>query len=167
MSNENNNAALALLNELLDAPTEAVMETKRQLLLPGNYFARVSNMEARQITFPDKTTGADVTKDTVEVEFTLEIPSEIQIETGLVELKSRKTIWLDLEVTTDGRQRLKKGPNQNLDLGRFLEACGLNDGNSSLRNCLGRRVVVEIIHESTKNGDMIERIKAFRTSGEY
>jgi hypothetical protein len=126
-------------NAFLNQTNEGGFETKYVKVEQGEYPAVIKKVDYRTLPKKDK---PEENSHILDVTYFIDDARQKEL-TGMDEPTARQSIFLD--VTADGK--LDRSKNRNVNLGRLLEALGLNDRpNWSFNDFPGRPVMVKIIH---------------------
>jgi len=130
----------------LSQKVNAALSTKRIAVPAGEYPARVSKVDYRQM--PNKQKPGEHFH-IYEVTFAID-DENAKAVTGLNEPTVRKSIFLELG--PDGLLDTSKG--KNVDLGRFREAIGQNDPDKEwgFEDPVGAVCVIQVVNEPSADG---------------
>lgn len=117
----------------------------------GEYPAVIEDVAAKEVV--SQKTGQ--TYRFLEVRYAID-DAHVREVTGMDTPKTRQSISLDL--TDAGTLDLSKGKNVNL--GRLLEATGLNGGKWNFQMLVGRSVKAAIKHRTADDGQIYAEVKA-------
>lgn len=130
----------AFMNTTVDEP----MATQLSSVPEGEYVAMIGDFTSeafKTITFKDKKTGADVSRQILEVPFNID---DAALEAHLGRKPThRESYWLDFN--TNGA--LDTGPDKNVQLGKLRDAIGQNGNGpwspAMLRNMGPVKIVIK------------------------
>jgi hypothetical protein len=150
-------------DEFLEGSGDAPLSTKALPIPYGDYRAYISAVSDKVRVLDPRNEG-DAPRGIVDLTFQLDDAdpnyAQAAATTGRTKLTSRMAVWLDLTHA----KKLERGPGKNTQLGKILDAAGLNAPGAfkSFQQLVGTGPwVVRIEHEADKNDpeSVYDRVK--------
>lgn len=143
----------------MQSTIEQTLDTKRELVPENDYAGTITKLEASGGTI-SKGDRTGEPWGAIKIFVTMTLPSDVAARVGREKKTVSTMIFLDLDPQTGG---LAIGKGKNVDLGKWMEAAGINQlSNKNPAMLEGRDVKVRIKHRESENGNLFEDIVGVR-----